>query len=238
MMKNRSCLFLGIALTALTLLCVGFRLEEQGIKVANGFGGEPCFWGDNAAQTADWIQFSSSGAKIFGVPSTGIIPVQYGGTGVATLAELQALVTNAPNNGVVAVANGGTGTNTLALISWPTNLSAQAYFKGAITALAPITNKSTVYIPTNTASFTTVTNDLVTGAWNLMRAQRGSVTVSLVATTPAGGIGYSNSVSGQTRTFPSPLSMTNTLTIRFQPGSLICVTNATVLDNTTSIVYE
>ena len=55
--------------------------------------------------------------NLFSIPKSGLIAVANGGTGVATVAALQALVSNAPTSGIVAVANGGTGTNSLALIS-------------------------------------------------------------------------------------------------------------------------
>lgn len=93
-------------------------------------------------------------------------------------------------------------------------------------------------ISTNTASFNTVTNDAVSGAWNLLRGQRGTFTVSIIGTAVPSGLQYSNAVSGQIRTFQGGLGDTNTITIRFQPNSMIAVTNATVIPNTTEINYE
>ena len=52
--------------------------------------------------------------QTFKIPTTGLIAVENGGTGVASVAALQALLTNTPTSGIVAVANGGTGTNTVA----------------------------------------------------------------------------------------------------------------------------
>lgn len=96
-------------LTALLLVgTIAFmRSQSAGILISGGFGGEPKLKAVQPDQTANWIEFDN-----FAVPSTGIIPVAYGGTGVASLAALQAAVSNAPTSGITAIANGGTGTNT------------------------------------------------------------------------------------------------------------------------------
>ena len=63
------CVFSGIA---------AMLVHDRGILIRSGFGGEPKLKAVQPDQTANWIEFDN-----FQLPSTGIIPVAYGGTGKA-----------------------------------------------------------------------------------------------------------------------------------------------------------
>lgn len=102
----------------------------------------------------------------------------------------------------------------------------------------PKTNAAAVAIPTNTANFVEYTNDFVTGSNVLLRAQRATVTVGLVATTAGGGLLESNAVYGYERTWASPPGVTNTISRRLQPHSHFAVTNATVVPGLSSLIYD
>ena len=119
---------IGFCLACVLICTVGaLRVQHDGIFITGGFGGEPKLQSTQPDQVADWIWFQSNGVSIFELPPSGIVPIAYGGTGVATLAQLQALVTNAPTSGITLIANGGTSTNTLAGI---TTLSLNAGMTG------------------------------------------------------------------------------------------------------------
>ena len=161
-----------------------------------------------------------------------VVPV--GSTLSGSLSGLDSGITNAAGKTVEQRAVGVSQPPTATL----TNIDGLLYGKQPATAV--LTNLSAGFLsaPTNTAAFTTVTNDLVTGAWTLMRNQRGTLEVCVMATGNTGGVAYSNAVSGIQRTFFASTTATNMITIRFQPNSLIAATNATVVPNTTSINYE
>ncbi len=169
----------GFLLALVLVVAVAATMRNAGFFITGDYGGEPIIGAEQNNQVADWLRFTSNGVPIFSVPSSGIIPLIYGGTGTTN---------------------------------------------GAIT--------------TNSSPFNTVTNDVVTGGRNVTRNQRGTFTVSIVGTSAPSGVEYSNASSGQVRTFLCSLGDTNTVTIRFQPNSIISVTNATVLPNTSEINYE
>ena len=61
------CVFAGVA---------AMLVQNRGILITGGFGGEPKLKAVQSDQTANWIEFNN-----FQLPSTGILPVAYGGTG-------------------------------------------------------------------------------------------------------------------------------------------------------------
>ena len=96
-------------------------------------------------------------------------------------------------------------------------------------------------ISTNTANFQTFTNDLITGGFTLLKAQRSTVTISIANTSLGAGIVYSNAATGLQHTYlmtPGSSTQTNTFTLRCQPSSLVAPTNCKVILNTTEIDYE
>jgi hypothetical protein len=104
---------------------------------------------------------------------------------------------------------------------------------------AAINGKTASLATTNSAPFNVVTNDFVTGQLVLIRNQRATVQVTIAGTTATGsGILYSNAANGKVRTFLCGSGQTNTITLRVQPNSLVAVTNAAVMPDTSSIVYE
>ena len=58
--------------------------QPNGILITGGFGGEPKLQASQPDQTADWILFTSNGVSLFELPSSGIVPIAYGGTGTNT----------------------------------------------------------------------------------------------------------------------------------------------------------
>lgn len=95
--------------------------------------------------------------------------------------------------------------------------------------------------PTNTATASVITNEFVTGQYVLLRNQRSIVSVTLAnATASTGGIRYSNAVTGIIRTqlVGAGDTQTNLATIFCEPNSMVAVTNATVIVNTSEINYQ
>jgi hypothetical protein len=92
---------------------------------------------------------------------------------------------------------------------------------------------------TNSCALNETTNELVTGKFVLLPNSRSTVTVTVSATTSSNsGLTYSNSVTGQIRNYTvGPTAGTNTITIVCNPNSLVAVTNATVVQNTSEIQF-
>lgn len=89
---------------------------------------------------------------------------------------------------------------------------------------------------TNSTKFSEVTTDFTTGVWYVLGNRRAIVTVTLSPTTAAGGLWYSNAVSGSIVKY---LGVgTNTFTVAMQPNSQFTATNATVQPSTSDIVYQ
>ena len=90
----------------------------------------------------------------------------------------------------------------------------------------------------NIVAITSVTNDLLPTAWNLVRGSRARLTVSVVGTSQTAALMYSNGVSGAVRTYPLMNGVTNFVHgFLMQPNSQFAITNCTVLINTSSIDY-
>lgn len=86
-MKNN--FLIGFIFCCVLFLCVAAqRVQDTDILISGGFGGEPKLKANQPDQTANWIEFNN-----FSLPSSGIVPVTYGGTGTNSIAGLQTLLT-------------------------------------------------------------------------------------------------------------------------------------------------
>lgn len=103
-----------------------------------------------ATKAKPFVEIVAGGTTVFTVPTNGVISVANGGTGVGTVAALQALLTNAPVSGITAVANGGTGTNSLSLIT-----------VGNATLAATATLATTSVTATNLVGWSQKTNTII-----------------------------------------------------------------------------
>ena len=134
---------IGFSAALLLVFCMAsMQQQNSGIYIKGGFGGEKKLIAEQNDQVTDWISFKSNGVAVFAVPASGIIPVNYGGTGTNNIAGLAATIglVGTATNGIVGVINGGTGTNTLAGI---TTLGLSAGFTG--------TNDTTWFDPKGSA---------------------------------------------------------------------------------------
>ena len=103
-----------------------------------------------------------------------------------------------------------------------------------------ITGPTVTGVMTNTSQFISITNDFVAGGVNLIRNQRAIVTVTVIGSgSAAGGVWYSNAVTGVTRTYFTGFgTVTNTVTFCAQPNSQFAITNCTIIPNTSEIDYQ
>jgi len=92
---------IGFLCAAILLVSVAATVRNQGFFVSGGFGGEPILGAENNGQSAPWINFTSNGVSVFQVPSTGIIPVENGGTGVRSAATVPVFVVFTGTNGLL-----------------------------------------------------------------------------------------------------------------------------------------
>lgn len=100
-MKN---IVLGALSAVLVILGIAaMRSQPNGILITGGFGEEPKLKAVQADQTANWIEFNN-----FAVPASGILPVQYGGTGKATagLTTNLAILVPGPSTNTLYITNG------------------------------------------------------------------------------------------------------------------------------------
>ena len=100
-MKNRTQLLIGVCLGVMAVFCVASVLQRNsGIFVTGDFGGEPIFSAEQNNQTAPWVNFTSIGVSKFQVPASGIIPTNFGGTGITAPATIPVWVVISGTNGL------------------------------------------------------------------------------------------------------------------------------------------
>ena len=92
---------IGFGFGVLSILGIAATREGQGIFIGKDYGGEPALEAACRTQVTDWILMRSNGVPIFEVPASGIIPTNYGGTGVSTPTTLPVFVVLTGTNGVL-----------------------------------------------------------------------------------------------------------------------------------------
>lgn len=188
--------------------------------------------------SSDWMgthlfpQTSAAGARtILGVGSAAIAAT-YTPTNDTTWfdskgAAAAAVATYTPTNDTTWFDSKGAAAAAVATYT-PTNNTTWFDSKGAAASLAQ----------TNTYPFNGDTNELVTGHWYSIRAQRALLVADVYPATAAGALLYSNAVTGQQRTFYLAEGVTNFISgFPLQPSSQFAISNAVVLPNSSSLNY-